>query len=227
MDVGDCVTGRIYFEIAISLYKGFVHGLYSCTFGLYTASIFVHVYNMHLYTQGSHVTRCWPVTGRGTLGRCRPPLVAGCAEAVCRAEAGAHTASAGHAVTAHFGAVLSHLVRSYLALEMSSSSLCKCRRDRSAIALIGVATFGGITEVRVRELVAQRDQVRDVGRDLANDVVQPSVKLSSRTFVALRPNNTQRSAGHAKAEKKKERYEQVEHQVPKGVATRWQETATP
>eukprot|EP00965_Chrysotila_dentata_P256524 6212569-Pleurochrysis_carterae.AAC.1 len=66
MDVGNCVTGRAYFEITISLYTGFVHGLYSSTFGLYSASIFVHVYNMHLYTQGSPVLRCWPVTGRVT-----------------------------------------------------------------------------------------------------------------------------------------------------------------
>eukprot|EP00965_Chrysotila_dentata_P038010 1263593-Pleurochrysis_carterae.AAC.1 len=66
MDVGDCVTGRVDFEIAISMYTWFVPGLYSCTFGLYTASIFVHVYNMHLYTQRSPVTRCWPITGRVT-----------------------------------------------------------------------------------------------------------------------------------------------------------------
>eukprot|EP00965_Chrysotila_dentata_P183406 6056717-Pleurochrysis_carterae.AAC.1 len=51
------------------------------------------------------------------------------------------------------------------------------------------------------------------------------IKVSSRTFIALRPNSTQRTAGYAEAEKK-ERYEQVERQVPKGVAARWQETAT-
>eukprot|EP00965_Chrysotila_dentata_P014497 480133-Pleurochrysis_carterae.AAC.1 len=66
MDVGDCVTGLVDFEIAISLYTGFIHCLYSCTFELYTARIIVHVYNMHLFTQGSPVTRCWPVTGRVT-----------------------------------------------------------------------------------------------------------------------------------------------------------------
>eukprot|EP00965_Chrysotila_dentata_P260672 6213995-Pleurochrysis_carterae.AAC.2 len=36
----------------------------------------------------------------------------------------------------------------------------------------------------------------------------------------------QRTAGYAEVEKKKERYEQVERQVPTGVAARWQETAT-
>eukprot|EP00965_Chrysotila_dentata_P139338 4606926-Pleurochrysis_carterae.AAC.1 len=78
-----------------------------------------------------------------------------------------------------------------------------------------VAILGGITKVRMRELVAQRGQVRDtVGRNLTNDVAQPLVKVSSRTFVALRPYSTQRTAGHAEAEKKKERYKQVEHQVP-------------
>eukprot|EP00965_Chrysotila_dentata_P184637 6095053-Pleurochrysis_carterae.AAC.3 len=66
MDIGDCATGRVYFEIAISLYTGFVHGLYFCTFWLYTASIFVHVYNMHLYTQRSPGTRCWPIARRVT-----------------------------------------------------------------------------------------------------------------------------------------------------------------
>eukprot|EP00965_Chrysotila_dentata_P053347 1770381-Pleurochrysis_carterae.AAC.1 len=57
-------------------------------------------------------------------------------------------------------------------------------------------------------------------------MAQPLVKVSSRTFVALRLKSTRRTAGHAEAKKKKERYEQVEHQVPKGVESRWQETAT-
>eukprot|EP00965_Chrysotila_dentata_P122822 4059357-Pleurochrysis_carterae.AAC.1 len=48
-----------------------------------------------------------------------------------------------------------------------------------------------------------------------DDMAQPLIKVSSRTFTTLRPSSTQRTAGYAEAEKKKERYEQVEHQVPK------------
>eukprot|EP00965_Chrysotila_dentata_P208417 6184675-Pleurochrysis_carterae.AAC.1 len=47
MDVEDCVTGQVDFKIAVSLYTGFVHGLYSCTLGLYTASIFVYCDWLH------------------------------------------------------------------------------------------------------------------------------------------------------------------------------------
>eukprot|EP00965_Chrysotila_dentata_P229708 6197332-Pleurochrysis_carterae.AAC.3 len=51
------------------------------------------------------------------------------------------------------------------------------------------------------ELVAQRGQVRDVGRDLTNDVAQPLVNVSSRGFATFRPNSTHRTAGHAEAAK--------------------------
>eukprot|EP00965_Chrysotila_dentata_P208574 6184774-Pleurochrysis_carterae.AAC.1 len=55
-------------------------------------------------------------------------------------------------------------------------------------------------------------------RDLTDDMAQPLIKVSSRTFVALRPKSTQRTAGYAEAEKKKKRYEQIAHRVPKASA---------
>eukprot|EP00965_Chrysotila_dentata_P005479 179867-Pleurochrysis_carterae.AAC.1 len=65
-----------------------------------------------------------------------------------------------------------------------------------------------------------------MGRDLTNNVAQLSIKVNSQTSVALRSNSNQRTAGYAEAKKKREKYEQVERQVLKGVAARWQETAT-
>eukprot|EP00965_Chrysotila_dentata_P007332 237501-Pleurochrysis_carterae.AAC.1 len=79
-----------------------------------------------------------------------------------------------------------------------------------------MATLGGITKVRVLELVAQSSQVGDVGRDFPNDLAQLLIEVSSRTFVALRSNSTQRTRRHAEAERKKERYEQAERPVLDG-----------
>eukprot|EP00965_Chrysotila_dentata_P136505 4514181-Pleurochrysis_carterae.AAC.1 len=53
-------------------------------------------------------------------------------------------------------------------------------------------------------------------------MTQSLIKVSSRAFVALRPRSTQRAAGQAEAEKRREkRYEQMEHPVlPNGVVAK-------
>eukprot|EP00965_Chrysotila_dentata_P053719 1782041-Pleurochrysis_carterae.AAC.1 len=54
------------------------------------------------------------------------------------------------------------------------------------------------------QLVAQRSHVGDVGGDLTDDVAQPLV---------------QRTVGHAEAENEEKRYDQVERQAWRSVAT--------
>eukprot|EP00965_Chrysotila_dentata_P149191 4927178-Pleurochrysis_carterae.AAC.1 len=51
------------------------------------------------------------------------------------------------------------------------------------------------------ELVAQRGQVGDVGGDLTDDVAKPLVQVGCQAFVAFLSASTQRTAGHAQAEK--------------------------
>eukprot|EP00965_Chrysotila_dentata_P213423 6187613-Pleurochrysis_carterae.AAC.9 len=74
-------------------------------------------------------------------------------------------------------------------------------RDTSCLQL---ATSGGITKIRMFELVARRGQLQDVGGNLTHDVAKPLVHVSCQAFVAFRLANTQRTAvGHAEAEKEK------------------------